>query len=211
MLSGWGGTAIVVDASSSRPVVFLNNALKRLSWLGVPVAIVVLVVWRPWARRQKMRWIPAAINRGVPAFFFAVTVFSCFWALFFNASNPSHPIRNLDTVRFISCQQSLDKEIDQVKWTDLSDVTLVDARLSNAYRHAHLKGAINVPIALSGIPLKRALETLDRRKRIVVYCQSRQCSWAQAMCQRLNCLGYDVAVLEGGVIENTAQLVFGTN
>ena len=39
LLSGWGGTAIVVDRSNSRPTIFLDNALKRLTWLGVPVAL----------------------------------------------------------------------------------------------------------------------------------------------------------------------------
>jgi len=74
-------------------------------------------------------------------------------------------------------------------------VTLVDVRPAEVYRRAHIKGAINLPVAeLSA----RVEEVLDLPSSPVLYCRTGADSKAAAA--ELAAQGTPVAFLEGGVL-----------
>lgn len=80
------------------------------------------------------------------------------------------------------------------------DIVLVDARVPKAYQRAHLKGAINIPVSASPLALRGAVAQIPLDKRLIVYCQSDRCRWADAVGRVLSARGYrSVAVFRGGM------------
>lgn len=69
---------------------------------------------------------------------------------------------------------------------------LADVRLPSEYQFEHVKGAINLPLP----ELRHQLNTLDKTKNYVMYCQTGRRSSAAAFI--LIQQGFDVVVLDGG-------------
>jgi phage shock protein E len=71
---------------------------------------------------------------------------------------------------------------------------LIDVGQFDAYKQAHLKGAINLPQNF----LKKAAPDLDPKVETILYCQNGQQS--MAAYKELKALGFtDVKVMEGGL------------
>jgi rhodanese-related sulfurtransferase len=71
---------------------------------------------------------------------------------------------------------------------------LIDVGQFDAYKQAHLKGAINLPQSF----LKQAAPDLDPKVETILYCQNGQQS--MAAYKELKALGFtDVKVMEGGL------------
>ena len=70
---------------------------------------------------------------------------------------------------------------------------LVDVRLEGEYRHASLKGSINIPLAR----LRQQAAMLDRHRKYIVYCDTGRRSAAAAFL--LSERGFDVAMLKDGI------------
>jgi CRP-like cAMP-binding protein len=70
---------------------------------------------------------------------------------------------------------------------------LIDVRLEGEYRHASLKGSVNIPLAR----LRQQAATLDPRRKYVVYCDTGRRSAAAAFL--LSERGFDVAMLRDGI------------
>ncbi len=77
---------------------------------------------------------------------------------------------------------------------------VIDCRSPVDYRNEHVDGAINIPITTGIYELEQRLAQIgnDSGKPVLVYCQSVDCEWAEAMCNRLSCFGWNAEVLVGG-------------
>lgn len=70
---------------------------------------------------------------------------------------------------------------------------LIDVRLAGEHARASLKGCINIPLA----QLRQKIDTLDRARKYIVYCDTGNRS--QAAAYLLAERGFDVAVLKDGI------------
>lgn len=83
-----------------------------------------------------------------------------------------------------------------------SRVVLIDARTTNAFDRFHLPDAVNIPVNSTYGQLIRAVRDLDSSDRIVVYCQSEGCLWADSVANLISNFGFaDVSVYRGGVLD----------
>lgn len=81
-----------------------------------------------------------------------------------------------------------------------TDVAIVDARRFIAYTRSHVPGAVNVPITVTHGELRSALTTIPIDRRVVVYCQSKECGWADAIAQQFAARGYRrVSIFRNGM------------
>jgi rhodanese-related sulfurtransferase len=81
----------------------------------------------------------------------------------------------------------------------VEDVIVVDARHSRDFDSGHLRSAISIPVTASDVELRDKIEGLQKDKRVVVYCQSRSCSYANRIGARLFAEGFvDIAVYKNG-------------
>lgn len=96
-----------------------------------------------------------------------------------------------------------------LQWLDLDGArrrvdeggTWIDVRLPSEYEHAHLPGALNIPIPA----LHRAARALDRHRHYICYCQTGQRSSAAAFV--LKQYGLSASVLSDGLQRVPAVLL----
>ncbi len=82
------------------------------------------------------------------------------------------------------------------------EVLVIDARLPTDYQAGHIPGAVNVPISTGWLDRRQLLSTIPSSGRVVIYCQSEGCPWADTIALALISLGRSgVAVYRGGYQE----------
>ena len=83
---------------------------------------------------------------------------------------------------------------DREAWSRVqAGAGLIDVRLESEYRHASLKGSVNIPLAR----LRQQAGNLDRGRAYIVYCDTGRRSAAAAFL--LSERGFEVAVLRDGI------------
>lgn len=61
------------------------------------------------------------------------------------------------------------------------EVLVIDARLPADYQAGHIPGAVNVPISTGWLDRRQLLSTIPSSGRVVIYCQSEGCRWADTI------------------------------
>ncbi|MCY2979199.1 MAG: cysteine peptidase family C39 domain-containing protein [Planctomycetota bacterium] len=97
-------------------------------------------------------------------------------------------IWNQDTVRHVSSSH-FEMQLPRISYDELKqlleskEVILIDTRPEETFRSDSIPDAINIPIGTSEINLQEALAGLQGQegKRVVTYCQSILCGWAERM------------------------------
>jgi rhodanese-related sulfurtransferase len=80
-----------------------------------------------------------------------------------------------------------------------ADTVFIDARLASDYKAGHLDRAINLPIDANDALWKNRVASIPRGKRIVIYCQSDICRFAEAVSLRLMRDGFSgISIYRGG-------------
>ena len=80
-----------------------------------------------------------------------------------------------------------------------TDTIFIDARLTRDYETGHLDGAISLPIDANDIERKKATAGIAKSTRIVMYCQSSGCKYAEIVAIKLIDDGYsNISIYKGG-------------
>jgi rhodanese-related sulfurtransferase len=79
------------------------------------------------------------------------------------------------------------------------NAVFVDARSNDDFKAGHLEGAINVPVDISDDDRRKVMAGIAKNARIVIYCQSRGCKFAEMVAIKIMSDGFDnVSLLNGG-------------
>jgi len=80
------------------------------------------------------------------------------------------------------------------------DATILDARRPDAYDRWHIPTALNLPVTATHGELSQVLESIPKDRKLIVYCNSSQCSWARQVAHHIAARGYrNVSVFTDGV------------
>jgi len=80
------------------------------------------------------------------------------------------------------------------------DATILDARRTDAYDSWHIPGAFNLPVTATHGEVRQVLESIPKDQKLIVYCNSSQCSWARQVAHHIAARGYkNVSVFTDGV------------
>ena len=167
VLAIWDGIAI--DVSHEKELVFsLPFSLSVLA-LGMS-AFLGLWSFQKWCRTE---WVVPLVALGLGSVTLVLPI-GYFW--------------NQDAVRHVASSH-FGSELPQIGNDELKQllerkqVTLVDTRPIEMFQLDCIPGAINIPVGTSEINFQEALADLSRRdgKRVVTYCQSIRCGWAERM------------------------------
>jgi rhodanese-related sulfurtransferase len=188
VLSVWDGTAIAVSRS--------EDSIKTSIWDGrLTLASEVLAVL-------------AAVSLGsflVQSFFAGALCRSPRWSLrtfaggaaivgacaaaaasVYHAIIPEGFMRNPSVVRAV-CLASHPPEFRSVDISEVEacvgepDCAIVDSRFVRDFAVGHIPGAISLPINSTLPERRRAVAALRGKKRVIIYCQSRDCSFAHSV------------------------------
>jgi len=87
-----------------------------------------------------------------------------------------------------------------------SNTVFIDARYDRDFKAGHLKGAISVPVDANDVELQKATADIPKDSRIVMYCQSSRCKYAEIVAIKLQNDGYSIiSIFKGGWAEWVAK------
>jgi rhodanese-related sulfurtransferase len=201
LLSFWDSTGVVVERGGETTAL---QAVAIQPWMNVEFAFAGIVVLAAGALALRF---PILARRPTCALLLVAAASSVVWhatvgyGFFGNhtalenvaSSYDKNPLPIIDA-----------EEVRQL--VGRPDVTIVDARRPSQFRTAHLPGAINIPITVEQGALRDALDTIPPGNRIVVYCQSKGCEWADAIARKLPAHGFPNVVIFRGGIERWEQI-----
>ena len=86
------------------------------------------------------------------------------------------------------------------------DIVLIDARLAQDYERGHLDRAISIPVDANDAIWRERTALIPKDKKIIVYCQSAGCKFAENVSVRLMEDGFDgIRIFRGGWNEWVAK------
>ncbi|MFH0910322.1 MAG: rhodanese-like domain-containing protein [Planctomycetota bacterium] len=90
-------------------------------------------------------------------------------------------------------------KVDEIPRIDMNETVFVDARFPGDFQKEHLENALNVPVFYEAKERKEALKDIGKDKRIIVYCQSQGCGYAERVALGLLDDGRkNIALFRGG-------------
>ena len=99
------------------------------------------------------------------------------------AHHEDSTIVHQDEVKEISMDDAISKYSTQA-------VLFADARLSDAYRKGHIKGAVNLPDQHFDNWIDEIIQQVDPQTEIVTYCSGIDCSQAKDLAEKLSQTGF---------------------
>ena len=200
----WDGNGLIV---STEPIdlssIFAPTRNRFAMYAAAAIALIL-------AMHLVKRWLPQSmlnsrgklfglsIGQGVT---FSVVALLCGMLYHFTNdtgllvnSNATTAIQQAHAVNFIH-------KIGERKVCKLleSDTIFIDARLARDYEAGHIEGAISVPVDSNDVELQKATVNISKDSRIVMYCQSAQCKFAEKVAIKLITDGFsNISIYKGG-------------
>jgi rhodanese-related sulfurtransferase len=214
VLANWDGFAIAVSMApiSDEPIYDAQRDLL-LAILGVAAISYILRAFASSMDAVRQR-ATAAMPGKQRAVRIAVQISillgsATAFAALYHTSSVVGFLKNPTAVAEVS-RRFFSPDIDEVSLADVKlatqdrDSLIIDARHDDAYRGGTIPRAVNVPISSSVVERQHALRATQRATKIIVFCQSEQCRYADEIARFLKFNGYnDVSIYRGGFQEWT--------
>ena len=201
----WDGTGLVI---SDEPIIlkeFFAPAYKRLiAYTAIGLATILLFRWirRRWfsvmPHVSRYKLFGLSIVQGV-GLAFASIFFGMLYHFvnddgFLAHANATSPIIEAHQGNFIP--KISKKKVEKLIGTN---TVFIDARRTRDFEAEHLKGAISIPVNSSIEQRQQAMTGITKNAKIVVYCQSGGCQYAEIIAIKLIADGFtNVSLFKGG-------------
>lgn len=209
----WDGTGLIIAPSPIDLGTIFAAARKRfIMYAAIAVAVILVVRW------GQRRWLPSAgmvsrhrlfalsIAEGA-----GLAVMALLCGMLYHFVNEEGFLAHQNGVASIQ-QAHLANFIPKLsgrqvrKMLNNTDTVFIDARLADDFKAGHLEGAINVPVDANDVQRREALAEIDKDTRIVVYCQSAGCKFAEIVAIKLMSDGFsNVSLFKGDWNKWTAK------
>lgn len=208
----WDGTGLIVSAEPIDPRPVFASARKRLLLYTV-VGITVIVILH-WARRyqplatlvnSRSKLFGLSIVQGAV---FAIAALLC--GMIYHFANDEGLLANANATASIqqAHQGNFIPKVSEKKVHKLldSDTVFIDARFARDFKARHLKGSINIPVNADDDERQKATVNIAKDARIVLYCQSAGCKFAEKVAIKLISDGFsNISIFRGGWQEWVAK------
>ena len=190
LLARWAGTGLVV---SGRPLAMSDYVWQGRLWLLMWICIPFVTLWGigrlATALRQSCECSLRSRFKGIVS---SVLILSFLGAAF---GGLHHSIRRDGLLATADVQDILSQAhfphlLQATATTDLefaidSGAVLVDARFPRDFEQDHIAAALNIPVFFGKIRRARALQGISKNRRLVVYCQTQACGFAEKVARAL--------------------------
>ncbi len=207
----WDGNGLIVSAEPIDLVAVSAPARKRFIMYAAIALVIILIVHRA------KRWLPEAMLNSRGKLFglsmtqgavFAIASLLC--GMFYHFVNDEGLLANANATSSIQ-QAHLGNFIPKVsekKVQELldSDTVFIDARFERDFEAGHLEGAISVPVNTTDEERQMKTANIPKDARIVLYCQSAGCKYAEKVAIRLLDDDFsNISIFKGGWQEWAAK------
>ena len=213
LLAHWDGTAIVLSKNEIR------DDIVWKSWLDyLPIALCLLggvFVFRTFAHSGKIEPSVAptrflALKKLFIQTISIVGVIGFMAVLLHSLSDTGflkNPVAIAEVTRRYYAVDVPEISVSEMKQiVERSDVVIFDTRYRRDFNRGAIPHAVNLPIDSSLAERKDALRGVDKSTKIVLYCQSSGCGFADEIASFLKFNGYrNVSLFRGGYREWSAE------
>jgi len=207
----WDGNGLIVSAEPIELSSVFGPTRKRLLMYAVAAIAVILALH--WAKR----WLPEAMLNSRGKLFglsfgqgvaFAFTALLC--GMLYHFANDAGLLANTNAIASIQQAHAGNfiPKISEKKVYKLldSNAVFIDARFARDYKAGHLEGAISVPVDANDLERQKVTADIPKGSRIVMYCQSSGCKFAEKVAIKLKNEGYsNISIFKGGWAEWVAK------
>jgi rhodanese-related sulfurtransferase len=204
LASRWNGIGLVVSTIPIELVDIADSTRNRffiyISLTIVSIAIIHLFKSRvyPITTISKMQLIGLSIAQ---ILVLGIVAMSC--GMLYHFTNDEGLLAQNNGTAFVQkayISSFIPKiDIQTVEQLLNSDSIFVDARYAKDFNKSHLPGAINIPVDTNDNEIQKALSRISKESHLTVYCQSKGCSFASKMAQKLIANGFkNVSIFKGG-------------
>jgi len=207
----WNGNGLVVSAEPIDTAALFAPARKRFIFYSAVVIAVILLI------HLSRRWLPESLlnsrskllglSIGQAAGF---AVLALIIGMLFHFANDEGLLANANATASIQKAHAGNfiTKISEMKVQKLldTDTVFIDARRARDYKRGHLEGAISIPVDSNDIELKKATADIAEDARVVLYCQSAGCKYAEIVAVKLKDEGFsNISIYKGGWAEWAAK------
>jgi len=208
----WDSNGLIVSAEPIDLASIFAPARERFV-IYAAIAIAVILVLH-WAKR----WLPqkAILNSRIKLFSlsatqaagFAIAALLC--GMFYHFANDECFLANANATASIqqANQGNFIPKISESKVQKLldTDTVFIDARFARDFKSGHLEGAISLPVDANDVERQKVTAEIAKDARIVLYCQSASCKFAEIVAIKLIADGFtDISIFKGGWQEWVAK------
>lgn len=201
----WDGTGLIVSAEPIDLGTLFAPARRRfIIYAAIAIVVILGVRWgrRRWLSSEYMtsrsRLFGLSIAQSVGLVLLALLCGMVYHFVsdvgFLAHTNATASIQQAHLGNFLP--KVSEKEIRRLLNTD---TIFIDARDVHDFEAGHLEGAINIPANDCSCLYNEVLASIDKKARIVVYCQSAGCKSAEKVAVKLATDGFpNISIFKGG-------------
>jgi rhodanese-related sulfurtransferase len=195
--------ASVKTLEETRLIVFSKNSIDPIIEKNPEVRAAIGKGVSLWLHRASSRFEEESeLQRGIPRLrwidFVPIIGLSLICALLFNMSNPKgiavFPKKfSNEEVSFVEPEEVYAK-------SNQGKALIVDAMPTNFFEEGHIRGAMNLPLAIFDFMYDMKLDQQDKSKEIAVYGRTISRHYDEAVAEKLVVRGFkNVKILKGGI------------
>jgi rhodanese-related sulfurtransferase len=203
----WDGNGLIV---STEPIdlssIFAPTRKRFAMYVAAAIALILTLHWAK-------RWLPKAMLNSRGKLFglsigqgavFAIVALLC--GMLYHFANDEGLLANPDATTSIqqAHQGNFIPKITERKVHKLlnSDTVFIDARFARDYKAGHIEGAISTPVDANDVERQKVTADIVKDARIVMYCQSSKCKYAEIVAIKLIDDGFsNISIFKGGWAE----------
>lgn len=192
LLSIWDGTAIFTsDKGQGLPGIYFEWLFHEF----LPIAAIVFVP-------MGLAFLLAgSAPKSLIGSVMTMVMVGCFIGISRNLLFEGGMLRDFETTTAILRLRTPTAIAESNDRQAFSNAVAIDSRFEPDYLASHVKCAINIPVFSSRAEILEKLKDVERKSKIVIYCQSSRCSFSHTIAERLAFEGYsDLTIFVPGWI-----------
>jgi len=207
----WDGNGLIISAEPIDLSSVFGPTRKRLIMYAAAAIAVILALH--WAKRLLPETL---LNSRIKLMGLSITqaagfaILALFVGMFYHFADDEGLLANAKATSAIQQAHAANfiPKIGERKVHKLlgSDAVFIDARFARDYKAGHLEGAISVPVDANDVELQKVTADIPKDSRIVMYCQSSGCKYAEIVAIKLIKDDYsNISIFRGGWAEWKAK------
>ena len=201
LLAQWSGQGVVV---TNKP-----NSIWDYLFLGRAVSLGYVIMAFMLLFLGKRGIEQAKCPRSKVARFFVLLVLPVSVGILYHSFSEVGFWGNREVLKLISISSNFGKAIElpeitaeEIMTGSLAEPVLIDVRIPKDFASGSIPGAINLPMDASFWDKLEVISNIEKSEHIVVFCQSKQCKWAEIIGRFLSDSGFrNIRVFRGGWVE----------
>ena len=201
----WDGAGLIVSATAIDTGPIFASARRRFGMYTAIIVGVVLMV-----RRVRRRWLPSLLM--MPRYqLLGLSITQAVGLLLVTSASGMvyHFVNEEGFLAHANATASIEQahignfipKMTKGKVEKLlnTNAVFIDARFARDFETGHLEGAISIPVDANDLQRLQAVADVDKDARIVVYCQSAGCKFAESVAIKLMADGFsNLSIFKGG-------------